>query len=199
MKSGPVSIARLVKVAMITLACGAVAFAVLLWPLIRPYVDELADLPSRQWSRWERAATESFAKRYTKELDQVDRVELLRLENGPVPAGSPRYKVPLYKPEDMKVVQKATLTGAEAEAFASLWRTIDADLNGGAACHEPHHVVRFFSGGKSICDIVICLSCDNMAIPVWFGHELVNIRDFVPENRMVQARIESLVGSAGKR
>lgn len=44
MKSGPVSIARLVKVAMITLACGAVAFTVLLWPLIRPHVDNLTQL-----------------------------------------------------------------------------------------------------------------------------------------------------------
>lgn len=198
-----VSIWRLIKVALVTLVCGTFALCLLFWSLFRPSIDDLFDdlsvLSSRQWRKWNLAHIESSTKECTSELGPVDKVELLRLEDGPVPESSPRYKVPLYEPEDMKIVQSATLTGEEAVAFASLWRTTDARIGGGAACHDPHHVIRFFSGGKNLCDIVICFSCDNMAIPVWFGHELATIPGFLEQNQAIQARIESLVGSAEKR
>lgn len=136
------------------------------------------------------------ANRCISNLGKVDRVEILRLsDDGPL-GGTDTFIVPLYEPRAMRINKKALLSDADAEAFADLWRTASWSYSHDYCCHKPHHVVRFFSANESLCDIVLCFSCDDVAIPVWFGHDLVNFLPFDAPNLAIEARINSLVGAA---
>jgi hypothetical protein len=84
---------------------------------------------------------------YTVRLPAVDRVELEAYEVAEM---------------DIKSV-KATkvLEGAEARAFAALWRRQDYKP-GSAACHYPFVGVKFYSKGRLIAHASVCWMCDNI-------------------------------------
>ena len=190
MKSGPVSIARLVKVAMVTLVVGSAAI-LFLFPELRS-LDKIPEVIDA----WRISKRPAAILAITRDLGPVENVELLRLDDGLVPEGVRSYTIPLYEPRDMPVAQVATLTGKDAEAFASLWRKVSLSNNDGAQCHWPHHAVRFHGRWGHRADAVICFYCMNVAIPNGFGHSLAGLNDLEPANKEIRERIERLVGRA---
>ena len=149
------------------------------------------------WKEFREACTVSRIERFSAKLEPVDRIEVLRLEDRDPVSGEKTYTVPLYEPRPMAVAKSVTITGAEAESLAAMWRLLDLEPGGGGNCHDPHHVLRFFKGNRSVVDGVCCFGCGNMALPVFPGHELVS-----PSNPIVyetfKDRVENLVGRAPK-
>ncbi len=85
---------------------------------------------------------------YTVRLPAVDRVEL------------EAYEVAEMSIQSVKATR--ALEGAEARAFAALWRRQDY-RRGSAACHYPFVGVRFYSGGRLVAHASVCWMCDNIS------------------------------------
>lgn len=88
---------------------------------------------------------------YTKLLPSVDRVELQTLE-------------PWSHGLNPTVIETKTIEGEAAKGIAALWRKQDWNYKFSAACHEPSHAIKFFSGDKIILDATICWDCYNINI-----------------------------------
>lgn len=85
---------------------------------------------------------------YTVRLPAVDRVEL------------EAYEVAEISIKSVKATR--VLEGAEARAFAALWRRQDYKP-GSAACHYPFVGVKFYSRGRLLAHASVCWMCDNIA------------------------------------
>jgi hypothetical protein len=148
------------------------------------------------YQRFRESQIPGSVDRYCTHLAAIDRIEILRLEDGIPVAGARTYKVPLYEPRDLTVVKAVTMEGAEAEALAKLWRSQRLHTEWMALCHYPHHVLRVYRGTTHVVDLVICFYCGNVALPVFPGSELVSFDPNLPQYQRLKDRMESLVGVA---
>lgn len=156
-----------------------------------------------KWSELERAVYDyrrscmpSVVKRYCTALEPVDRVEVLRIGLRTPVKGEAIYTIPLDERMDCPIFKTAVLTGQEAEEMAQLWRGQYLHDFYRTMCHEPHHVLRFYRGSRHVVDAVICFTCENVALPLFPGHELITFDPTRPSYAAFQRRIESLVGRA---
>ena len=150
----------------------------------------------RAWYDYRRSCIPEVVNRYCTSLEPVDRVEILRISLRTPLKGEPIYTIPLDERMDCPVLKTVVLTGHEANALAQLWRHQYLHDFYRTMCHEPHHVVRFYRGSHHIVDAVICFTCNNVALPLFPGHELITIDSKHPHYAPFQERIESLVGQA---
>jgi hypothetical protein len=105
---------------------------------------------------------------YGRFLPPVDEIEILAL-GGEVAKGTPDS----FRPDLgswLGTVNRHTVSGAEAEALASLWRSIDFDKHYGAICHVPYYALRFRHHGKLILETSVCWKCSNVTVPVFFAN-----------------------------
>jgi hypothetical protein len=51
--------------------------------------------------------------------------------------------------------------GDEAQRLADLWRRLPPGEM--SRCHVPAYGLRFFAGGRLVCEASVCWRCDNMA------------------------------------
>jgi hypothetical protein len=85
---------------------------------------------------------------YTRNLPDVDRVELLKLK--------------LVEDQwDGDILATKVLEGAEARRVARLWRG-QTYTSSQSACHNPAYAVKFYSQGKLLVYASICWSCNNI-------------------------------------
>jgi hypothetical protein len=88
------------------------------------------------------------AEAYTRNLEPVDKVELLKLKkNGD-----------LWKGEIESI---KTVEGHDAQKIASLWRT-QTYLPDSAICHFPGYALKFYAQDKLIVYATLCWECDNI-------------------------------------
>lgn len=87
-------------------------------------------------------------RRYTRDLPEIDKVELLKLKvNGDLWDGA--------------IESLKTLTGKEAQDVASLWRR-QVYRQYQVACHLPAYGVKFYSGDKLLVQASVCWQCNNI-------------------------------------
>lgn len=88
------------------------------------------------------------ARPYTRDLQTIDKVELLKLKKeGDLWQGQIEFS--------------KTVEGAEAQKIASLWRTQTYYPNS-AICHFPGYGIKFFSDGKLLMYATLCWECNNI-------------------------------------
>ena len=91
----------------------------------------------------------SEAKRFTRDLPAVDKVELLKLEKkGDSWTG--------------KIEASKTLKANEAQKFAKLWRQQNYEPIS-AICHLPAYAVKFYAKDKLLTYATLCWDCNNIA------------------------------------
>jgi hypothetical protein len=88
------------------------------------------------------------AEPYTRDLVQIDKVELLKLKR----------QGDLWNGE---IEASKTVEGPEAQKIASLWRT-QTFLPHSAICHMPGYALKFYAQEKLIVYATLCWECDNI-------------------------------------
>lgn len=110
----------------------------------------------------------------TSALSHCDRVEVFHLrgtglrETDPADAttGFPIRPYGSYS----HILGGATLSGSDAEAMASLWRSQRFDGGVQALCHYPAYGFRYYSGRKLVFETSVCYRCNNFYTPTgWWG------------------------------
>jgi hypothetical protein len=86
--------------------------------------------------------------RYTRNLPNIDRIELLKLRL-------------IEDKWNGDIVASRVWQGGEAQKLASLWRrqTYTSSL---AACHNPAYAIKFYSHGKLLGYASVCWSCNSI-------------------------------------
>jgi hypothetical protein len=178
----------------------AIAALVLATAAVLLGIIYLEELERWQW-QYEHWRTERSVERFGKGMPAVDEVRILHVE----PLGSSptlgTYTIPLYESTKMTIVAERTLHGNEAADLAALWRRQNLTVtHTGAACHDPHHVLQFRWKGSAVADVVICLTCGNVALPSFFSWKLVGFEEFPPPEESPQyvelkSTIEKSVGA----
>lgn len=129
-----------------------------------------------------------------RDLPEVDEVTVLRLSHQALLPSDPVIGE-AYHGGMLHGVRTAKLSGAEAAAFAALWRRQPVGRNG-VNCHEPHHAVMFFQRGREVARAILCFECANAAIPNGiFGNGLMGFHPFVPQYAELRKVVEDLVGA----
>ena len=109
----------------------------------------------------------------TSGLPPCDRVEI-HLLDGSTHAG-PKDGFPVRPFHNhMRILDRAVLTGADAEAFAHLWRSQTFGWEYGAMCHEPAFGLRFHQGSTLRFETTVCFHCSNFHVTAlgrstWWG------------------------------
>lgn len=180
-------IRRLIKIILATSLLGLAIAAFIAW-------DGGEELNKRLASYRDSKLNESI-KTCISDLATVEKVVVMRFEDQPVTKGQSKYTTAIGN-VDLYLAKEMTLTGADAEAFATLWRKQPATTVG-AGCYDPHHAVRFYVKGSVFCEPIICFHCSNVSLPAGLWQQgLVSLSPFSQEYQNLRARIESLVGSA---
>jgi hypothetical protein len=170
---------------------GLAVLVIALWCLAVLREEDL-----QRWSRsFDKWRTDRAIRQCCTDLPAVDEVRLLHLEaKGATPSlGS--YTTPLEPRQDMVVVADKTLSGMEAQQLTKLWKK-QLLHNQWGTCHDPHHLMQFRKDNKVIAEVVVCFSCENVAIRRFPGWKLMMLADFPEyEFRPWRALVESHVGA----
>jgi|GEM_PF-3164428 len=87
---------------------------------------------------------------YTKNLPQIDRVELQKVSGG--------------ESGFNKILERRIIEGERARQIASLWRGQKWDYETRASCYNPPFAIRFFSNGKLVLYAGVCWDCRQIGI-----------------------------------
>ena len=135
------------------------------------------DLLEELWKRWEerwKYHVTDFPERQGERalvlhgsgLPEVNEARVFRIADDAAGSTGVRMDPPLT---DMKkyIVNERLLKDEEARMLAALWRGLDRRYGFSAACHDPHHVIRFFHQGRKISEVFVCFHCGNATLPAF--------------------------------
>lgn len=95
--------------------------------------------------------------------------------SGPAAPTTPKgFPIHPYK-EFSLVRQYVSLTGADAQRVAALWRNLRVDPGLAKACHKPSHGLRFFSGKTVLLETTVSWDCRNAYVPDLGGYAWVGV------------------------
>jgi hypothetical protein len=94
-------------------------------------------------------------------LGTIDEVEICSLGGEPAPDD----RDPFEGDGLHGVIARKVVHGADAEAIASLWRTLPMGRDYQAMCFEPAYGLRFRRGGKVVLKSSVCWHCQALTFP----------------------------------
>ena len=111
----------------------------------------------------------------TAALPDCDCVEVCHLNGdngGDATAGFPVRPYRAYS----RILDRKTLTGADAEALAALWRSQTFGEDYQALCHDPAYGFRFYRGSSLKFETSVCFHCSNFFVTAlggagWWGFD----------------------------
>jgi len=129
-----------------------------------------------QWDNIRQAYVVYSVRHATTALPLCDRVEVFYLDgmawSGDEAKGlkpGEGFPIRAYGSDEAKILGQVTLTGAEAEAFAALWRAQRFDPGLQALCHSPAYGLRFYSGNEMFFETSLCFHCSNFYVTNLLG------------------------------
>lgn len=135
---------------------------------------------------------------YGSNLPPIDEIRLLRLANKPAQPDLGTFKIPFHEGPDLRIVADKTLAGTAAQSLANQWRQLRLHNDYMAGCYDPHHVLQFRSGGKVICEAVMCFACGNTTLPAFPIRTLVSFENAdggSPSYRQFKQSVEAEIGA----
>ena len=109
---------------------------------------------STQLAQSRRFAGNKEARAYTRDLQAIDKLELLKLKkDGDLWNG--------------EIESTKTVEGADAQTIAALWRS-QTYLPYSAICHFPAYGIKFYAKSKLVVFATLCWDCDNIAFETPF-------------------------------
>ncbi|CAN5703870.1 hypothetical protein BH11VER1_BH11VER1_12420 [soil metagenome] len=133
-------------------------------PMLSLWAYAYRDEIEHKWKEYLARDTLRSMDRYCTQLPEVDEVRLLRLDDKPLIPSLGTFDVSYSEPSRMYIVQEKILHGAEAQAFAALWRSQVLQAGSGVNCYEPHHVIQFRASGKCLAEAIPCFMCGNSTL-----------------------------------
>ena len=127
------------------------------------------------WDLYQKEQTVASIIESCNGLPPVDEVRLLRLDSRSPDVDQGHYEIEGSSTDRLHIAQSATLSGPDAERLASAWRSLRFYPGSLAACFDPHHVVRFFSKGKLLSEVVVCFQCENAMIPSFPSRAMISM------------------------
>jgi hypothetical protein len=102
------------------------------------------------------------SRRHGAELPPVDEVEILALGGDATEGQQDSFRT---FGGYAGTVNRHTVSGAEAESIAALWRSIPVGPQYEAMCYSPFYALRFRSHGKLILETAVCWHCSTYTLP----------------------------------
>jgi len=130
-----------------------------LWKGLGPASGEFDTAVYNAYSDYRDALEQEATRRQTEELPPVDRVEVFLLGQGSSPEepAFPTRLFPMarrsYDKDYAPILRQATLTGADAEALAQLWRTRGAGPSSSSPMLPGRYGLRFCAGRRLILEV----------------------------------------------
>lgn len=128
-----------------------------------------------QWKPLFRAYFTHRVNAGTSSLPSCDRVEVFHLDGEASDDASRGFPV---RPYDVysRVLDRKTLTGADAESLATLWRSQTFGWDYQALCHSPAYGFRFYRGSSLKFETSVCFHCSNFYVTAlgesdWWGFD----------------------------
>jgi len=121
----------------------------------------------------------------TTALPYCDRVEVFHLDGETSGDSSTGFPVRPYGGYS-RILGHETLTGADAEKLAALWRSQAFGSDYQALCHHPGYGFRFYRGSSLQFETSVCFHCSNFYVTAlgesgWWGFDTGtgSARDFL--------------------
>ncbi len=110
----------------------------------------------------------------TSSLPKCDRVEVFYLD-GETTDDTSGFPVRPYGGSS-RILDRKTLTGADAESLASLWRSQTFGWEYQAMCHSPAYGFRFYRGSSLKFETSVCFHCQDFYVTAlgessWWGFD----------------------------
>jgi hypothetical protein len=128
-----------------------------------------------QWRPLLRAYYAHCANSVTRSLPRCDRVEVFHLGGESESDASTGF--PVWPYEDFSpILDRKTLTGADAESLGALWRSQTFGWEYQALCHTPVYGFRFYRGTTLKFETSLCFHCSNFYVTTlggsgWWGFD----------------------------
>ena len=113
----------------------------------------------------------------TSSLPSCDRVEVFHLDGMSSGGAATDFPVrPYGTGAYSRILDHKTLTGADAESLAALWRSQTFGWKYQALCHEPAYGFRFYRGSSLQFETSVAFNCNNFYVTVlgrsdWWGFD----------------------------
>jgi hypothetical protein len=135
----------------------------------------VAGLCAWRWKSIFRAYCTYRVRADTIALPYCDRVELYHLDGDTHRDISGGFPVRPYGGYS-RIISTKTLTGADAEALAALWRLQTFAREYQALCHSPAYGFRFYRGTSLRFETSVCYHCSNFYVTAlgesgWWGFD----------------------------
>jgi hypothetical protein len=142
----------------------------------------------------------------TTSLPRCDRVEILHLSEiagassdmVPLPPAGENFPIRPYG-EQSGILNRVTLAGPDAEAFANLWRSQKFDKNMQALCHDPVYAFRFYSGWRKTFETSVCFHCSNFYVDSLVGSDWWGFDRSTPQAKQLLQRFQELLPDSASK
>jgi hypothetical protein len=128
-----------------------------------------------QWKPLLRAYLTHRVNDSTVSLPNCDRLEVFHLDGETSSDTSTGFPVRPYNGYS-RILDRKTLTGADAESLAALWRSQTFGWEYQAMCHSPGYGFRFYRGSSLTFETSVCFHCSNFYVTAlggshWWGFD----------------------------
>ena len=99
-----------------------------------------------------------------------DRVEVFRLDGLTDADSTHGFPIRPGHKEYSRILDRRTLTGADADQITQLWRSQNFGLEYESLCHQPAYGFRFYRGESLRFETSVCFRCSSFTVTL-FGEE----------------------------